>query len=443
MKLPLRTLGGQVAALLVAALVAAYGLGLWSAMSERVQVLGSMMLPHLGRDVASSLAMLERLPPSERNTWLEPLARPSYHFSLQPVPPGPEAGTAFGRRLVEALSQSLGAGRVGATRVDGEGRHQVGLRLADGTPITLYVQPPGMRVSAATVWRLLLQIALLAGVVALAVRLATRPVRQLSDAAQRLGQDPDAPPLPLRGPQEVQRAAAAFNAMQRRLAEHMAERLQILAAVSHDLQTPITRMRVRTELLADEPARDKLQADLAEMQRLVEEGLAYARSAHAANEPVQRVDLHALLDSLVCDRQDAGHAVELQAPEGVVLSTRPQALQRVVGNLVDNAIKFAGQAEVVAEVLGDDVTLTVQDRGPGIPEHRLAQVMLPFERLETSRNPETGGSGLGLAIAQRLAAVLGAQLQLRNRPDGGLAAVLRVPSHGPGPVAARRAADAE
>jgi signal transduction histidine kinase len=226
------------------------------------------------------------------------------------------------------------------------------------------------------------------------------------------------------GPHEVQSAAAAFNAMQRHIAAHMAERMHILAAISHDLQSPITRMRVRTDLLADEVLREKLQADLLAMQRLVEEGLAYARTAHASTEKQQKVDLPALLDALACDHIDAGRQLTLHPCSPCVIHTRPQALRRIIDNLIDNAMKFAGSAEIAVRCEGRKVDILVSDRGPGIPTDQIAVAMQPFSRLETSRNRDTGGSGLGLAIAQGLSRALGGDLTLLNRPGGGLEAVV-------------------
>ena len=224
---------------------------------------------------------------------------------------------------------------------------------------------------------------------------------------------------------EVARAARAFNTMRQRIAEHLAERLRILAAVSHDLQTPITRMRLRVEMLDPGAARDKLQHDLTDLQQLVEEGVAYARSAQANGEPARATDLNALLDGLVCDYVDAGHAVRLVGTAPVPLQLRPSALKRLITNLLDNAVKFAGGAELVIEQLRpDSIDIVVRDNGPGIPESELQAVLQPFYRVESSRNRESGGTGLGLAIAQELAGALDANLTLSNRPGGGLDARL-------------------
>jgi signal transduction histidine kinase len=422
-----RSLFGRVAAVLLAGLAAAYAVSLWSVMRERQALTDSMMRGYVVRDVASSVAVLDRVPAAERAQWLQKLARPNYRFEVGAVE-AVGAPAPFAEGLRDALVAQLGARRVADAGLAADGSALLHLRLDDGSALTLVARPPSRGVSAETAALLLLQLALVGACVWWSVRLATRPLQQLAQAASRLGQDPGAAPLPEQGPTELREAAAAFNTMQRRIADHMGERLRILAAVSHDLQTPITRMRVRTELLPDAETRSRLQADLREMQALVDEGLAYARTAHAAAESPQRVDLQALLDALVCDQVDAGHRVTLDAPQPLAMSLRVQALRRVVGNLVDNAVKFAGAAEVSLQATQDGgAEIAVRDRGPGIPEAELAAVVQPFYRLEHSRSRDTGGSGLGLAIADQLSRALGAQLLLRNRTGGGLEAVLRLP----------------
>ncbi|WP_455776071.1 sensor histidine kinase, partial [Burkholderia stabilis] len=222
------------------------------------------------------------------------------------------------------------------------------------------------------------------------------------------------------GPSEVARAARAFNAMQDRIAQYMAERMQILASISHDLQTPITRMRLRVDVMDDDAQGAKLRQDLLEMEHLVKEGVAYARTLHGTEEAARRIDLDALLDSIVCDYTDAGQDVALHSRAPLALVTRPKALRRIVGNLVDNALKFAGAAEIDVHAAPDGgAVIAVLDRGPGIPDDQLDAVFEPFRRVETSRNRETGGTGLGLAIARQLALAMGGTLTLNNRPDGG------------------------
>jgi signal transduction histidine kinase len=274
---------------------------------------------------------------------------------------------------------------------------------------------------------LLGQLALLIACTWLAVRIAIRPLARLANAVDTL--DPNAHPVMLdeQGPIEVAHAARAFNAMQTRIAAYLKERMQLLAAISHDLQTPITRMKLRAEFMDDSVEKDKLWNDLGEMEHLVREGVAYARSIHGSTEESRRTDLDAFLDSLVFDYQDMGKDVRLIGKSAAVIDTRPQALRRVLVNPTDNALKFAGAAEVWVEAHKDSLAITVMDRGPGIADAELAHVLQPFYRVENSRNRDTGGTGLGLAIAQQLAMALGGSLTLSNREGGGLCAVLRLP----------------
>jgi signal transduction histidine kinase len=221
-------------------------------------------------------------------------------------------------------------------------------------------------------------------------------------------------------------AARAFNAMQARIAAYLKERMQLLAAISHDLQTPITRMKLRAEFMDDSVEKDKLWNDLGEMEHLVREGVAYARSIHGSTEESRRTDLDSFLDSLVFDYQDMGKDVQLSGKSAAVIDTRPQALRRVLVNLTDNALKFAGAAQLQVDI-DDGLCIKILDRGPGIAEAELQQVMQPFYRVENSRNRSTGGTGLGLAIAQQLAMALGGSLTLSNREGGGLCAELKLP----------------
>lgn len=262
----------------------------------------------------------------------------------------------------------------------------------------------------------------------LAARQATRPLSALADASEQFGGQRAFSPIPEAGPYEVARAAAAFNRMGRRIEQHLNERVRILAAISHDLQTPITRLRLRAELLDDAAARDKWMADLDAMQTLVAEGLAYARSKDRASEAARLLDLHALLDSIVCDYADAGQAVTLAGDEAVRMVTRPHALRRILVNLIDNALKFGGAAKVSLDCTSQGVRINVCDRGPGIPPDQLDAVFEPFYRIETSRNRASGGTGLGLSIAAELAATLGGSLHLANRAGGGLEATLLLPA---------------
>ncbi len=422
-----RTLFMRLTLILFIGLVVAHALSFWLIMRERTEATTGLMLGYLQQDVASSVALLDRLPAAERAAWLPRLERRTYSFSLEPGMAGRAPDTKLSSMIAASFLDAIGSHyRVTAHVVPGQkDRVQAQLELSDGMPLTIDMRPAGLPISGWLPVVLLLQLILLAGVTWLGVRLATRPLVQLANAADTLGPDLRASTLPEDGPLEVARAAKAFNAMQGRISHYMAERMQILAAISHDLQTPITRMRMRADMLDDSEQREKLNHDLKEMEVLVKEGVAYARTLHGTSEPPIAVDPDALLESLGFDYTDAGQKLELHGKVGHSIITRPKALRRVLINLIDNALKFSTLVELcVAE--GDDGRITIQvlDNGPGIPEAELEAVFQPFYRVEASRNRDTGGTGLGLAIARQLAQAMNASLSLHNRVDGGLEARL-------------------
>lgn len=425
------SLFGRVALIVCGGLVLVHMLTLLIILRERGDQGLTMMTAYLGRDVAASVAILDRVPPAEREAWLPRMARQNYHYTLGETPVGPPSASALAAPLQRAVRTELGASRVGVMMqagLPGEGNGMVlPLRLADGSTLSLQLTPPGLMVSRTTLLLLGLQLITLGLAIWLGVRQAVRPLTRLATAAHALKPGTHSVPLSEDGPLEVMQAAQAFNVMQSRIYAHLSERMQLLAAISHDLQTPITRMRLRADTLANQDLRGKLQADLESMQALVEEGLTYARTAQAPQETPRTIDLHALLDGLVCDAVDAGHLATLTGRHTPPLHTRMQALRRLMGNLIDNAIKFGGSAHVLVQTDGQAVHITVLDDGPGIPPHALQAVFQPFYRVETSRNRDTGGTGLGLAIAHELAIALSGDLSLSNRPEGGLAARLTLP----------------
>lgn len=425
LRLP-RTLFMRLMLVLCAGLALAHALSFVLVMNERREATVGLMLDYLERDVASSVALLDRLPAAERPEWLPRLERRTYRFSLQPGDAGHAPDSAHSRRIADAFVDAIGKHyQVRAHAVPGyPDRVQAQLTLSDGSPLTIDMRPRGMPVADWLPAVLAGQLVLLGLFTWLGVRLATRPLARLADAADSLGPDLRAQALPESGPEEVARAARAFNAMGARINAYMAERTQILAAISHDLQTPITRMRMRADMLDDDLLREKMNRDLQEMQALVRDGVAYARTLHGTLEAPARIDPDALLGSLVGDYEDSGRDVQLRGSAGGALATRPQALRRVLGNLVDNGLKYGEAVEVAVDRIEGALRIRVRDRGPGIPEAELEKVFEPFYRLEASRNRDTGGTGLGLAIARQLSREMDGALTLRNRPEGGLEACL-------------------
>ncbi|WP_246791823.1 ATP-binding protein [Burkholderia perseverans] len=423
-----RSLFARLALILCVGLAAAQMLSFWLTLTERDQATTTLMMGYIEREVVASVALLDHLPPAERAAWLPRLARRSYRFELGPGVAGGPVDAALSARVERSISDGIGRTyAVTANAIPGDSEHlQVHLKLSDGTPLTIDAHPvSGVPLSGWLPVVMLLQLAVLATCCWFAVRLATRPLHALAKAADALGPDLKGERMPEGGPSEVARAARAFNAMQDRIATYTAERMQILASISHDLQTPITRMRLRVDVMDDEAQAAKLRQDLTEMAQLVKEGVAYARTVHGASEAPCRIDLDALLDSMICDYEDAGQDVRFEARAEIAVMARPQALRRVVGNLLDNALKFAGAAQVRVTVSPrGEAVIAVLDRGPGIPADSLDAVFEPFVRIETSRNRGTGGTGLGLAIARQLTQAMDATLVLRNREGGGLEARL-------------------
>jgi signal transduction histidine kinase len=424
-----RTLASRLALIFFTGLVLAYGLSFSSQFYERYQSARSMMLGNLEQDVSTSVAILDRLPAAERAAWLPRLERRTYRYRLDAGEPGQTLDLE--NAPMAALSIDKAIGRQYALDfqiLPGPTPHfQVHLRMTDGKPLTVDVTPAPVPLSSWLPVVLLIQLAVLLLCTWLAVKTAIRPLTRLAQAVDHLDPNAPGPHLDETGPREVVYAAVAFNAMQARIATYLKERMQLLAAISHDLQTPITRMKLRVEFMDTSAEKDKLWSDLDAMEHLVREGVAYARSVDGSTEASCRVNLDAFLDSLVFDYQDSGQQVDLGAKNGAVIETRPHALRRVLVNLVDNALKFAGAAQLeVCSGAGHTTLIRVLDNGPGIPAEELEEVLKPFYRVETSRNRSTGGTGLGLAIAQQLAQAIGGTLTLSNRDGGGLCAQIEL-----------------
>ncbi|VVO85168.1 Sensor histidine kinase RcsC [Pseudomonas fluorescens] len=423
-----RTLASRLSLIFLIGLILAQALSFGAQYYERYESAKNTMLGNLETDVSTSIAILDRLPAEERASWLKQLERRNYRYLLDEGSPGmPMSDTPI---AVTSIKDAIGKDYpMIVTDIPGPIKHfQVHLKLADGSPVTIDVRPAMLPLSPWLPMVLLGQLALMIACTWLAVRIAIRPLTRLAQAVETLDPNTHAVHLDEKGPTEVAHAAKAFNAMQARIAAYLKERMQLLAAISHDLQTPITRMKLRAEFMDDSSEKDKLWNDLGEMEHLVREGVAYARSVHGSTEESRRTDLDSFLDSLVFDYQDMGKDVQLSGKSEAVINTRPHALRRVLVNLTDNALKFAGAAELWVESKADgSLSVKVMDRGPGIAEAELAHVMEPFYRVENSRNRSTGGTGLGLAIAQQLALALGGSLTLSHREGGGLCAELRLP----------------
>ena len=232
--------------------------------------------------------------------------------------------------------------------------------------------------------------------------------------------------MPELGPREVRDLASAFNEMQARISDLVARRTQALGAVSHDLRTPLTRLKLRMEDLSDAELQHAVIADIDEMELMIEATLSYLKGEDAT-ERIRRLDLGALLGTIVDEARDSGRQAELHAQPHVVIDGRLISLKRAFSNLISNALRFGTHVVVSAEMIDGAIRVTIDDNGPGIPEDQLAAVLEPFVRLEHSRNRETGGVGLGLTIAKSNIDAHGGTLCLSNRPEGGLRATVTLP----------------
>lgn len=258
------------------------------------------------------------------------------------------------------------------------------------------------------------------------VRRLTKPLNDFAQAAQRLGRDVNAPPLEEIGPIEVRRASKAFNEMQNRLRAFIGNRTRMLAAISHDLRTPITLLRLRAEMVEDEEGRRKMLSTLDEMEAMVSSTLAFAREEAKAESP-SLVDVGALVESICVDMADAGLPVAFETPVKCPYECRPAALKRAITNIIENAIKYGECANAVLSSDEHYITISIDDEGLGIPDEDMENVFMPYFRVDPSRTPGAGGIGLGLSLAQAVIHAHGGEIRLENKPGKGMRATICLP----------------
>jgi signal transduction histidine kinase len=420
-----------LAGILVATLTTSY-----LAANERRQTIEALRNSHTAERVEQLVMELDNTKPDERARILQGVGR--FALEIEMVATLPKTDDV-NTDLVEMLKARLGEERhIAALReTDCPSRNRrrpmaeecqvVYVSLQDGASLKLKLHLPGPRggphhlggmlpYPPAYLGLFLALIALLAYAVA---KMTARPIKQLAIAAGEFGTDLDRAPLPEEGPTEIRRAAMAFNAMQARIRRQIQHRTHMLAAITHDLQTPLTRIRLRLEKVSDVELRDKLIDDLAVMQSMVKEGLDLARSMDSS-EPMRMLDIDSLLDSVCADASDAGQDVTLTGSTRMLIMAQPNALRRCLTNLLDNAIKYGQHARVRITQENDKIAIRILDGGAGIPEDQIEAVFDPFYRMETSRSRDTGGTGLGLTIARNIVESHSGSVRLKNHPDGGL-----------------------
>jgi signal transduction histidine kinase len=439
-----RSLAGRTATILVLVLVVVQGVGL------TIHGLDRQELQRLadGRDLGTRAAALYRAvvtsPPEAWQTLIQTAdTQAGEHYSLENAFPRDELGPASpaDQRLIRPY---LGFGAVPQPlrpkSVPIRGAYEPGhtlliaAQLPDDRWLVVRAKPPTDRPWHSARFLLAFTIMTLsaAALSFWAVTRMTAPLRVLADAADRLGRDVNAAPLPEEGPTEVAQAAAAFNTMASRIRRFVADRTFLLTAIGHDLKTPITRLKLRAEWMDDDEQRRKMLADLDELEAMVQATLAFGRDV-AGSEPANKLDLPALLRTVMDEASDARPSANAclcyEGPETLPILARPVALKRACANLIGNALAYGGTARVQVKPPESGIVLVyIDDDGPGIPPAEMDRVFEPFYRLETSRNRETGGTGLGLPITRNILRAHGGDITLANRQGGGLRATITLPA---------------
>jgi len=468
-----RSLFGQTILILLVGLVISHAVGAWIYAGAREQAVRAVGGFAAAQRVANLSRLVEEAPPEWRPRIVQALSDPTFRVALSATPPQlppsdaedaaqaledyvrdqlpdqanrqvhvavlapPDAAPSppFDRRPPRGMMGGPGMAMMHSMMAGGFGPFgawrglQVAVQLADGQWLSFATTLPqgGPSVSLQFIISMALMGVIVLVVSIWAVRRLTAPLGLLSAAADRLGRDVTAAPLAEAGTVEMRNAARAFNRMQERLRRLIESRTQMLAALSHDLRTPLTLLRLRAEEVPDAGERDKMLSTIGEMDEMIGTTLAFARDEVRA-EPRRRVDIAALLESVVDDMADADLPVTMQPAAPAIHDCQPGALKRALTNLLDNAVKYGKCAQAAIAVQGDTLAITIDDEGPGIPEAELAKAFQPFYRVENSRSRDTGGTGLGLAIAQSIVQAHGGELTLANRPVGGLRATITLPA---------------
>lgn len=443
----LDTISARIFSVLLLGIVCSAALTWWLAFGERQNTLSherNNYRAERARHAEQFIHAIDALPAANRESLLKVMPRMGLQVSVFPaIIPDYQATSPYAIALSERIGKSYKLFALPPApehcvlrnddRPNTDSCEALLIVLKDGSALkqTIFPSRPAAHpIPVEVYYYLVLFLACIAVLAFLVSRMTIRPLQQLAKAANSLGQDINRPALKEGGPKEILQAIRAFNFMQTKIRDHIQQRTQMLAAITHDLQTPLTRLRLRLEKVGDQELHDKLVGDLSTMQAMVKEGLDLARSMDS-NEAMQALDIDSLLDSLCEDARDAGHELRLLDKSNVTVMARPQSLRRCLNNLIDNALKYGQRADITqkrSQESGQNfLHIGVRDAGPGIAEDQLERVFDPFYRVESSRSRETGGTGLGLTIALNIASQHNGKLQLRNLPEGGLEVTLSLP----------------
>lgn len=433
-----RSLAGQMALLIALALFTAQAINLAIALRDRAEFrLAQATRPAVTRIMDG----LERERANGRP--LAPDRGRVRRVAADPIPPALERRDEVADELRRQLAETgLSFGRIDTglrPQSDEDRAGRARMRRAN-TVLMIAVEQPGRGwLTVTSPWpqpdrrlvaALILQTLILFAVILLPViwiaRRISRPLRSLAAAARGFRPGDGADPLQEEGPSDVRAVIGAYNALSLRVSAMLDEKDRMLGAIGHDLRTPLAALRVRVESVEDEDDRARMADTIDEMNRTLDDILSLARLGRPS-EPVTDVDLSALIDAVVEDFRDLGQPVAFEEASRLKMRLRPSLMRRALRNLIENAVKYGGVAEVRLVAATDHARIEVADRGPGIPADKLAAVFDPFTRLETSRNRDTGGIGLGLALARAIVRDAGGDIALANREDGGLTATLTLP----------------
>ncbi len=426
-----QTLLGRSLLIIVSPLILLQVLTAWVFFERHWDTVAIRLARGLAGDVAATVSLVRQNPTPEGRDAAFQFA--FAHFNLRMEfregaifknAPTPDSG-----RLERVLREALNDRMQRPIHLNDENDRDViiDIQLSDGV---LHVITPKKRLFTSTTYLFIAMMigssAILFAVAMAFMRNQVRPIRRLAAAADALGKGRDVPSFRLQGASEVRQAAAAFNLMRNRLQRQMSQRTEMLAGVSHDLRTPLTRMKLQIAMLgASTPGVKDLQGDVEEMERMVEGYLAFARGE--GGEPLSRINLREIIEDVASAARRQGADVDMSAEGALTLPVRKEAMRRCISNLVSNAARYGRRIQLTAARTRDTVEICVDDDGPGIPEESRDMVFRPFSRLDQSRNAETGGVGLGLTIARDVVHGHGGEIFLEDSPLGGLRARIRLP----------------
>lgn len=427
-----QTLFGRALLIILAPVILVQGVAAFVFYDRVWETVTRRLAQAVAGDIAFVIQTMTRHPDPDDRTWLfvTMVSTSSVVITLDEgailanAPP-PRPSTILERWLIQALDDRL---RRPYTLDAWSDRRNVFIKvqLPEGV---LDVIVPRDRLFTSTVYVLLLWMVgsslIFLAIASVFMRNQVRPIRRLARAADEFGKGRDVPDFKPAGAAEVRQAAAAFVQMRERIRRFLAQRTEMLAGVSHDLRTPLTRMKLELAMVSDSPSISGLKADVAEMERMVESYLAFVRGE--GEEQPEPSDLAKMLEDIAAAAQRDGHSVALTITGDLRLSVRPHAIKRCLDNLVANAARLAAQVEIHAERKPSSIEIVIDDDGPGIPAERREDVFKPFFRLDASRNPETGGVGLGLTIARDVVRSHGGDITLSQSPLSGLRARIRLP----------------